>query len=112
MLREFDLRGVQFHRSRNVVKAESQKVACIEIGQIPIALATSDDCFLDLLCQRYAGFLSSSEPEFELQFDLIEAKAATDDDVRVRREGDQWTLQRGDFHARWDPRSGRGRVRQ
>ena len=37
---------------------------------------------------------------------------ASDDDVRVRRDGDEWILERGDFHARWDPRTGRGRVRQ
>jgi len=36
----------------------------------------------------------------------------SDDDVRVRRDGDQWRIERGDFHARWDPRSGRGSVRQ
>jgi hypothetical protein len=32
--------------------------------------------------------------------------------VRVRREGHEWLIERGDFHARWDPRTGRGSVRQ
>ena len=32
--------------------------------------------------------------------------------MRVRREGDDWLIERGDFHARWDPRTGRGSVRQ
>src|SRR5277367_6319199 len=85
---------------------------CVEIGGIPIALVTEDDEFLDLLRQRYAGFLSSSQPEFELKFDLTSTGPVSDEDVGVRREGDEWILQRGDFHARWNPHTGRGHVRQ
>jgi hypothetical protein len=92
--------------------AVAREVACVEIGGIPIALSTSDHHFLDLLRQRYEGFLSSSLPEFELDFDLTPTGSNLDDDVRVRRDGDEWLLERGDFHARWDPRTGRGRVRQ
>ena len=92
--------------------AAPRKVACVEIGGIPIALSTCDDGFLDLLRQRYIGFLSSSSPEFELEFDLTGTVPVSDDDVRVRRDGEEWLIERGDFHARWDPRSGRGSVRQ
>ena len=92
--------------------AAPRKVACVEIGGIPIALSTCDDGFLDLLRQRYIGFLSSSSPEFELEFDLTSTVPVSDDDVRVRRDGDEWLIERGDFDARWDPRSGRGSVRQ
>ena len=92
--------------------AAPRKAACVEIGGIPIALSTDDEPFLELLRQRYDGFLSSSRPEFELEFDLTSAGAVSDDDVRVRREGDEWLLERGDFHARWDPRTGCGSVRQ
>jgi hypothetical protein len=92
--------------------AAPRQVACVEIGGIPIALSTDNEGFLDLLRQRYDGFLSSSRPEFELEFDLTSTGPVSDDDVRVRREGDEWLLERGDFHARWDPRSGRGSVRQ
>jgi len=88
-----------------------RKVACVEIGGTPIALATSNEAFLDLLRQRYDGFLSASRPEFELEFDLESARPASDDDVRVSREGDEWLIKRGDFHACWDPRSRRGNVR-
>ncbi|MFY9843372.1 MAG: hypothetical protein WA718_11395 [Terriglobales bacterium] len=93
---------------------EPRKVACVEIGRIPIALATSDESFLDLLRDRYEGFLSSSNPEFELEFDLVSSAAASDDDVRVYRNEDDedWIMERGDFRARWNPRTGRGRVRQ
>ncbi len=92
--------------------AATKKVACVEIGGIPISLSTTDKCFLDLLRQRYDGFLSSSRPEFELEFDLTSAGPASDDNVRVRLSGDEWLIERGDFRARWDPRTGRGRVRQ
>src|SRR6202453_3461628 len=89
-----------------------RKSECVEIGAIPIALSTSDGGFLDLLRRRYAGFLSSSRPEFALEFDLSATYSVSDEDVRVCRDGDEWMLQRGDFRARWDPRAGRGTVRQ
>jgi hypothetical protein len=92
--------------------AVTQKVACVEIGGIPIALSTGDEGFLRLLHQRYVGFLSSSQPEFELEFELTAKQTVSDDDVRVPRDGHEWLLQRGDFQARWDPRTGRGKVRQ
>jgi len=38
--------------------------------------------------------------------------SVSDEDVRVRRDGDEWMMRRGDFRARWDPRTGRGTVRQ
>ncbi len=92
-----------------------RKVACVEIGGIPIALSTSDDAFLDLLNQRYTGFLSSSPPEFELEFDLTSSGPISDDDVRVRLNDNanrEWILERGDFRANWNSRTGRGTVRQ
>ena len=92
--------------------AAARHVACVEIGAIPIALSTCDHGFLDLLRQRYEGFLSSSPPEFELEFDLTRTAPVSDDDVRVRRERDAWLIERGDFHARLDPRTGRGTVQQ
>jgi hypothetical protein len=90
-----------------------QKLECVvQIGDIPIALRTDDQHFLHLLRERYAGFLTSSQPDLELVFDLIEPGPVSDDDVLVRRDGAEWLFERGDFHARWDPRTGRGRVRQ
>jgi len=88
------------------------KIACVEIGSIPISLATSNNTFYNLLVQRYAGFLSTSPAEFKLEFDIVEAGVASDGDVRVCRDGAQWKIERGDFRARWDPRTGTGSVRQ
>ncbi|HWZ82372.1 MAG TPA: hypothetical protein VNW47_07105 [Terriglobales bacterium] len=84
----------------------------VEIGDIPIGLHTGDQHFFDLLCERYSGFLSSSRPDLQLDFDLIEPTPVSDDDVRVRRDGADWLFERGDFVARWNPVTGRGRVRQ
>jgi hypothetical protein len=85
---------------------------CVEIGGVAIGLTTHDQGFLRLLRERYAGFLSASRPEFGLEFDLIPQAVASDHDVWVRRAGAEWLLERGDFQARWDPRTGSGRVRQ
>lgn len=91
---------------------EPRKAACVEIGGIPIALSTSDQGFLELLRRRYDGFISSSPPEFELDFDLTHGGPRADEQIQVRRDAEGWLLHRSDFNARWDPRSGRGIVRQ
>ena len=91
---------------------KSKHVACVEIGGIPISLSTSDKVFFELLRRRYEDFLSTTPAEFTLDFEIIVPRPASDDDVRVRRDGEEWLLERGDFSARWDPRTGTGRVRQ
>ncbi len=90
----------------------SRQLACVEIGGIPIALSTTDTIFFELLLRRYEDFLSDTPAEFGLDFEILEPRAASDDDVRVRRDGEEWLLERGDFSARWDPRTGKGLVRQ
>jgi len=95
-----------------MTETKKQIECVVEIGCVPILLRTSDQHFFDLLCERYAGFLSSSKPELELDFDLIPPGPGSDDDVRVRRDGAEWLLERGDFLARWNPISCHGRIRQ
>lgn len=93
--------------------ATVRKHSCVvAIGDIPVSLSTDSEGFRDLLCQRYSGFLSSSRAEYELDFQLAEQGTVSDDDVRVRREGREWRIERGDFHAQWNPDSGRGWVKQ
>ena len=87
------------------------KSACVEIGGIPIGLSCCDDGFLDLLRQRYRGFMTGALPEFELEFDLS-GPAVVSDEIMVGREGGQWLIERGDLQARCDMGTGRGRVRQ
>lgn len=84
----------------------------VEIGRIPVALSSSSESFNETLRQRYSGFLSSSRPEFQLDFELTENRVITDAEIRVRRDAEEWTIERGDFQARWNPQTGRGVVEQ
>lgn len=88
------------------------KIACVEIGGIPISLSTTDSNFFELLLGRYAGFLSNAPSQFQLDFEIIEARPVPDDDVCVRRVGGEWRIERGDFRAGWNPQTGTGCVRQ
>ena len=93
---------------------QSHEIA-VEIGGMPILLRTQDGSFRDLLAKRYAGFVgSSSYPRFEFDVDLVppSAEMESDEDVHVEMQEGEWRLRRGDFRARWDPRAGRGRIRQ
>jgi len=93
---------------------QSHEIA-IEIGGMPILLRTQDGSFRELLASRYAGFVGSSlHPKFEFDVDLVppSAEMDSDEDVHVEMQEGEWRLRRGDFRARWDPRAGRGRIRQ
>ena len=93
---------------------EEQKCGCVvEVGGLAISIRTDDQGFLDSLCQRYAGFLGDSPAEVELELDHCSYPlAATDEEVQVRHDGQEWIIRRGDFQAHWDPRTGRGRIQQ
>src|SRR5580698_1077482 len=92
----------------------ANEAVSIEIGGMAIALRTQDPPFRQLLETRYAGFTKPpANPQFEFEIDLFESRdAAPDEDLRVQRQGDQWLMRRGDFHAEWDSRIGRGHIRQ
>jgi hypothetical protein len=94
--------------------SQSYEIA-VEIGGMPILLRTQDSSFRELLASRYAGFVGSSlRPKYEFDVDLVPASAGmeSEEDVHVERQHGQWQLRRGDFRAQWDPRAGRGRIRQ
>lgn len=89
----------------------------VEIGGFSILLRTQDRIFRDMLVSRYAGFVgSASQPRFEFDVDLTAPselpESESEDDVRVELRDGMWRLRRGDFRAHWDPRAGRGRIRQ
>ena len=92
----------------------SRSALVIEIGGIPIRLHTDDPAFLKLLEQRYAGFVTSaSEVRFEFQIELVPPQSISpDEDVRVYWDSGRWSMERGDFHAEWDPTAASGRIRQ
>jgi len=87
----------------------------LEIGGMPILLHMRDASFRQLLATRYAGFVGSpSAPKFEFDVELTAPHLAEDqdEDVRVQVQDGEWRLRRGDFRAHWDPRAGRGHIRQ
>jgi hypothetical protein len=90
----------------------------IEIGGMPVRVNTTDPGFVTMLQDRYAGYVleaNASEPgnaEIEFDVDLVVPTGGPDEDVRVTRSPDYWTVTRGDFHAEWSPSTRRGRIRQ
>jgi len=96
-----------------LIAAESSQVV-IEIGGLPVRVRVDDAGFVDLLKNRYKGFVTSSrEPQFEFQIDVAPpGLIESDEDVRVRRNSGNWFFDRGDFHAEWNPSTGHGSVHQ
>ena len=86
----------------------------IEIGGMPVRVATTSAEFVEILQHRYGGFLSSDKSvEIELEVEITPPHFPDPDaDVRVTRQNGSWTLERGDFHARWNPATGKGLIRQ
>jgi hypothetical protein len=86
----------------------------VDVGDVPVALTTSDAPLLTMLERRFHRFLGSpATPAFE--FDITVASGGSFDgeaDLEVSTEGGRWQLRRGDFHAEWDPSSRRGSIRQ
>lgn len=94
--------------------AAARDRADICIGGISVGVRSSNQAFLQLLDQRYAGFIQrSAPPDYEFNVELIAPAAGSpDDDVRVYRSNGRWQLERGDFRAEWDPAARRGHIRQ
>ena len=90
----------------------------IEIGGTPVRVHTTDPHFFDMLQDRYAGFVSSSdfaEIEFDVDVDveLVPSRIADPHAaVRVTQHLGRWTLVRGDFRAEWEPAARTGWIRQ
>jgi hypothetical protein len=86
----------------------------VEIGGVPIRLTTTDSAFRKLLENRYEGFVCpDSCGGAVIEVDLAPpGPVAEAGDVQVSLEDGCWAIQRGDFHATWDPATRRGTVRQ
>ena len=87
----------------------------IEIGAMPILVRTDSPEFARLLEDRYGGFVTAAplRPVFELEIELAPPGIINpDEEVRVRLESGRWVMERGDFHAEWDPERRQGWVRQ
>ena len=58
-------------------------------------------------------FTPSREACFEFDIEIIpEGFVSLDEDVHVQWDSGCWRLDRGDFHAEWNPSSARGKIRQ
>jgi hypothetical protein len=87
----------------------------INIGEMPILVRTDSLEFARLLEDRYGGFVTAAplRAVFELEIELAPPGIINaDDQVRVRLESGRWVMERGDFHAEWDPERHQGWVRQ
>jgi hypothetical protein len=90
----------------------------IEIGAMPVLVRTSSPEFLEVLWNRYGGFMNpDAEPSFEFVVEIVPAStlpgggdADVDVDLSVVFEGSRWILERGDFHAELDPGLRRGKI--
>jgi len=85
----------------------------VQIGEIPIQIRTGDAAFGAMLHQRYQTFTSAPGPDpITLKVDLIAQSANPDLDLTVTNNAGQWTIQRGDFHATYNPTLRQGNVSQ
>jgi hypothetical protein len=87
----------------------------IDIGAMPILVRTDSPEFARLLEGRYGGFVrpATLRPAFELEIELAPPGIINPDvEVRVRLDSGQWVMERGDFHAEWNPERRQGWVRQ
>jgi len=94
--------------------SQSQEIA-VEIGGMPILFRTHDSLFHEMMINRYTGFISPrSSPKFEFEVELVtpSAEMESEEDAHVEMQDGLWHLRRGDFRASWDPRAGRGHIRQ
>src|SRR5712691_12521280 len=88
-------------------------VIAIEIGGTPVLLRTRNGRFHKLLESRYAGFVNArARAKVEFKVDLIAPGVSSDEDVQVKMKDGKWSLRRGDFNSEWDPRAGKGWIRQ
>jgi hypothetical protein len=86
----------------------------IAIGGVPVCVNTTDPDFLEMLQNRYAGFVDAEKhAEFDFEVELTPlAFADPEVDVSVTQRSGRWLLERGDFRAEWDPAQRRGWIRQ
>ncbi len=86
----------------------------IAIGGVSVRINTIDADFIELLQNRYAGFVSlEASPEFDFDVELSRPEGIDPEaDLRVTYHSGRWLLQRGDFRAEWDPAARRGSIRQ
>lgn len=86
----------------------------VGVGDLPVALRTTDAALLAMLERRFARFITpSAPPVFSFEITVVDHhRVNTDADLRVDFTAGHWRVRRGDFLALWDPVSGHGTIRQ
>ncbi len=86
----------------------------IEIGRIPVQVCSESSEFLQMIAERYSGFVNpNARPVFELDVDLVPPGRITEEeDLSVRFDSGRWLIERGDLRAEWEPASRHGRIIQ
>jgi hypothetical protein len=97
-----------------VMAAVQRCSTVIEIGGLPIALHCDNPAFNRLLVERYAGYVANSEQaSFDFDIEIVTPGSGTgDEDLSVTWNSGRWLMERGDFHAEFNPATARGRVQQ
>lgn len=92
---------------------DSHSQIVIQIGDIGVCITADDSSFLEMIADRYKGFVTSSErPDFHFDVDLAPPQtAALDSDICVKHRSGRWTIERGDFRAEWDSSTRIGKIR-
>jgi len=86
----------------------------VQVGRVPIRLNCEDREYSGVLARRFEGFVqNAAAPLLEFDIELADPQRPDpDDEVRVTRDRDRWTIERSDCEAVLDVPSGRGRIRQ
>jgi hypothetical protein len=97
-----------------VIAAKQRSSVVVEIGGLPIALHCGNPAFIRLVTNRYAGYVADSEQaafDFDIEVTARGDKSG-DEDLSVKWNSGRWLMERGDFHAEFDPATARGRIEQ
>jgi hypothetical protein len=97
-----------------VIAAAERSSAVVEIGGLPIRLRCDNTEFIDLVTERYAGYISpTGDASFDFDVELAPSGTESrDEDLTVAWQSGRWLMQRGDFRAEWNPSSAHGRIQQ
>jgi hypothetical protein len=97
-----------------VMAAVQSFCTVVEIGGLPIGLHCDNPAFNRLLTERYAGYVANSEqPAFDFDIEIATPGSGTgDEDLSVTWNSGRWLMERGDFHAEFNPATARGRIQQ
>ena len=95
----------------NVAQLAEVHTVTVEIGGTPIRLYGESVGFLNMVRDRYSGFLNSDcRPRIDLRVDVVSRPNADEEDAHVARQAGLWSAERGDFRLDWNPISSSGRL--